>query len=103
MSRSNLVVRAWWATGAVAFVTFALGSRWPDLLVVPGLLIGTWGFAVALNWRGLADALPRQRQRRFGPFTSKQEVSPAMIRLTFAFFALWGVGLTAHTVYGALR
>ena len=57
--------------------------------MIAGGILFAWGLAVATNYRRLAAAMPTEGG--FGPF--RQTTSPAMIRLIFAFFALWGAGV----------
>ena len=54
---------------------------------------------VSLNYRRAAERLPQRMG--IGPFW--QETSVAWIRLTFAFFALWGGGVFALGLAHALR
>src|SRR5690242_6522081 len=82
--RSRLVVAAWIVSGLVVFVLFVWGSGLG--LMLAGLIFFVWGVVMALNYKGLADAMPRRW--RLGPFW--QETSPAMTRLIFGFFAFWG-------------
>jgi hypothetical protein len=72
---------AWVASFLVGFPFFVLG-----ILVVPGLIIGAWGVAVATNWRGAADRFPKTSG--FGPFRTTTTVE--LTRLIFAGFAIWG-------------
>jgi hypothetical protein len=93
--------RASLASGAVAFAAFAVGGqeRRPLLLTLAGAIVGGWGLAIAANYRGIADALPRREGT--GPF--RLEYSRAMIRLVFGGFAVWGASLVAVSLYHAVR
>jgi hypothetical protein len=80
----RLIFMSWLATGllVVALIASGSGAAW----IVAGTLLCGWGWGVATNYRGVADALPT----RFGIGGFWQETSRAMIRLTFAVFALIG-------------
>jgi hypothetical protein len=93
----NRIFLGWLVTGLIVFGCFVSGVGL--LWVVGGVLIATWGVAVAWNYRGMADAMPTRTG--FGPFW--QETSRGMIRLTFAFFTLWGVGLAVVGIVRTLR
>ena len=56
-----------------------------------------WGLAVALNYCGAADAMPT----RVGMGPIWQQTSRGMIRLIFAFFALWGLAILVAGVVRA--
>ncbi len=97
MPRINRVFAAWLVTGGLAMAAWVVGieADLPALWIVTGLVLLAWGVAVASNYRGTADAMPRRYG--IGPFRS--EVSPALIRLIFGFFALWGAAVLATAVY----
>lgn len=75
------------------------GDGHPATSIVAGLVVGAWGIAVGANIRGLADLMPRRWG--VGPFT--QDVSPAMLRLIFTFFAIWGALACWTGLYHAFR
>jgi hypothetical protein len=94
------IYRAWIASGLVAFACFVASSTvGRGLLVVTGLIILGWGLALATNWRGAADRMPKSSG--IGRFQVTQ--SQAMVRLTFAFFALWGAGVFVAGVLALVR
>jgi hypothetical protein len=87
--------RAWAVSALVAFACWVGASAvgfW--LWIVPGLIFMGWGLAVSLNWRGAADAMPQTTG--IGRFTTT--ASPAMLRLVFGFFALFGAGITIAAI-----
>jgi hypothetical protein len=95
MTRSRKILAGWLATGLVGMVLFV--STVPAFWMIAGLLFLAWGVSVAGNFRGIADAFPR----RFGIGPFWQDTSPGMLRLTFAFFALWGAAIFAVGVHRA--
>ncbi len=94
MNRGRWVFRAWLASGAAAFACFA--SDIAELWLITGLVTVGWGLAVASNYRGAADAMPKRAS--IGPLW--QETSRGMLRLVFAGFGLWGLGIF---VWGTVR
>ena len=80
----RLILICWLATGLLVLALIASGSgvAW----IIAGTLLCCWGWGVATNYRGVVGALPT----RFGIGGFWQETSAAMIRLTFAFFAVIG-------------
>jgi hypothetical protein len=80
----------------LAFACWVASSKVGRALwVVPGLILLGWRLAVAANWRGAADAMPKTRG--VGPFQTT--TTTAMLRLIFGVFALWGA---AALVVGAV-
>jgi hypothetical protein len=82
----------WGSTAVTVFVLFVLGTT--ATLVTAGVLATAFGSAVAVDYRGLGRSVPQRQQ--WGPFW--QEVSPAMNRAVFGFFAMWGVGLVVFAL-----
>ena len=83
--RRRWIVTAWFATGAIVFVTIASDSA--ILHAFAGLLLVAWGLVMTTNYRGAADAFPT----RFGIGPIWQETSRGMLRVSFGFFGLCGL------------
>jgi hypothetical protein len=83
MEDSRLLI-GWLATWVVVLPMFVsgVGFFW---MIAGGVVMG-WGVAIATNYRGAADAMPKGF--RLGPL--EQHVSRGAMRRMFGFFGLWG-------------